>query len=160
MTNTVSSRDAATNPSGGSGADSKEDRGGRAGVRGETSIADVVVAKIAGLAAREVPGVHAMGGGFARGLGAMRERVPGGGGGQSAVSGVKVEVGQRQAAIDLQLVVEYGFAIPDVAGEVRESVVAAVEGMTGRNVVEVGIAVSDVQLPEDEDTEGERQRVA
>lgn len=92
----------------------------------------------------------------------MRERVPGGGG-QSAVSGVKVEVGQRQAAIDLQLIVEYGVAIQDVAGEVRESVVAAVEGMTGREVVEVGIVVSDVQLPDEEDeedSEGERQRVA
>lgn len=157
MTNTVSSRGATTNTDG-SGTEGKEGRGG-AGVRGETSIADVVVAKIAGMAAREVPGVHAMGGGLARSMGAVRERVPGGGG-QSAVSGVKVEVGQRQAAVDLQLILEYGYAIPDVAREVRESVVGAVEGMTGREVVEVGITVNDVQLP-DEGEEGteEPQRV-
>lgn len=165
MTNTVSSRDGPARSSGGSATQRKDDRGGGSGtVRGETTIADVVVAKIAGMAAREVPGVHAMGGGFARGMGAMRERVPGGGG-QSAVSGVKVEVGQKQAAVDLQLVVEYGVAIQDVAGEVRESVISAVERMTGREVVEVGIAVDDVHLPDeeassDEESEEDRRRVA
>jgi uncharacterized alkaline shock family protein YloU len=159
MTNTASSQNAAANSSGGSDTKRKEDRGGSAGVRGETTIADAVVAKIAGMAARDVPGVHAMGGGLARSMGAMRERVPGGGG-QPAVSGVKVEVGQRQAAVDLQLIVEYGVAIPDVAGEVRDSVISAVERMAGREVVEVGIAVNDVHLPDDEDTEEERQRVS
>lgn len=165
MTNTVSSRDGPKDASGGAATQRRDDRGGGSGsVGGETTIADVVVAKIAGMAARDVPGVHAMGGGFARGMGAMRERVPGSGG-QSAVSGVKVEVGQKQAAIDLQLVVEYGVAIPDVAGEVRESVISAVERMTGREVVEVGIAVNDVQLPGDEESseeesEEDRRRVA
>lgn len=157
MTSSASNREATANTSGGSGVEGKEDRGGNAGAGGETSIADVVVAKIAGMAAREVPGVHALGGGLARSVGAMRERVPGGRG-QSAVSGVKVEVGQRQAAIDLQFIVEYGVAIPDVAGEVRESVSSAVEQMTGREVVEVGITVSDVQLPDEEETEEERRR--
>src|SRR4029078_3014149 len=69
-----------------------------------TSIADSVVAKIAGVAAREVSGVHAMGGGASRAFGAIREAV----GTSSASQGVSVEVGERQAAIDLTLVVEYG----------------------------------------------------
>ncbi|EST37347.1 hypothetical protein N566_13550 [Streptomycetaceae bacterium MP113-05] len=167
MTNTVSNRDGPANAAGGPGRQQKDGRGGGSGagdgVRGETTIADVVVAKIAGMAAKDVPGVHAMGGGLARSMGAMRERVPGGGG-QSAVSGVKVEVGQKQAAIDLQLVVEYGVAVPEVADEVRGSVISAVERMTGREVVEVGIAVGDVQLPDDEESgdeqnEEDRRRV-
>ncbi|MFJ4202265.1 Asp23/Gls24 family envelope stress response protein [Streptomyces sviceus] len=117
--------------------------------RGRTTIADGVVEKIAGIAAREVPGVHALGGGFARTMGAMRDRVPGGQ--PSAGRGVKVEVGEKQTAIDLQVVVEYGTSIGDVAADLRENVIAAVERMTGLEVVEVNIAVNDVHLP-DEDT--------
>src|SRR4051794_18916566 len=79
--------------------------------RGRTTVADPVVAKIAGMAAREVPGVHKLGGGVTRTLGAMRERVPGGRSASSVTQGVKVEVGERQAAVDLVLVVEYGVAI-------------------------------------------------
>lgn len=83
-------------------------------------------------------------------MGAMRDRVPGGQ--SSAGRGVKVEVGQKQTAIDLQVVVEYGVSITDLAAEVRENVIAAVERMTGLEVVEVNIAVNDVHLP-DEDTQ-------
>nr|WP_234342975.1 Asp23/Gls24 family envelope stress response protein [Streptomyces fulvoviolaceus] len=117
--------------------------------RGRTTIADGVVEKIAGIAAREVPGINALGGGFTRTMGAVRDRVPGGH--ASAGRGVKVEVGEKQTAIDLQVVVEYGISIADVAAEVRENVIAAVERMTGLEVVEVNIAVNDVHLP-DEDT--------
>ncbi|MEV7723480.1 Asp23/Gls24 family envelope stress response protein [Streptomyces sp. NPDC087917] len=120
--------------------------------RGRTSIADIVVVKIAGLAAREIPGVHDMGGGLSRTLGAVRDRVPGGR--PNVGRGVKVEVGARQVAIDVELVVEYGVAIPDVARDVRENVIAAVERITGLDVVEVNVAVNDVHLP-DEDTAGE-----
>ncbi|MFF1839982.1 Asp23/Gls24 family envelope stress response protein [Streptomyces sp. NPDC058231] len=122
------------------------------GARGRTTIADGVVAKIAGLAAREVPGVQAMGGGFARGMGAVRERVPGAGG-ASTTSGVKVEVGEVQTAVDLSIIVEYGFAIGELAREVRTEVIAAIERMTGLEVVEVNIAVSDVKLPDEEEEE-------
>ncbi|MEU1089735.1 Asp23/Gls24 family envelope stress response protein [Streptomyces sp. NPDC005576] len=128
--------------------------GGDAGTRGRTTIADGVVEKIAGLAARDVDGVHAMGGGLSRTFGAMRDRVPGGGsGGKSPSRGVKAEVGESQAALDLEIVVDYGFAIHEVARDVRENVVAAVERMTGLEVVEVNIAVSDVKLPDEEDDE-------
>ena len=117
--------------------------------RGRTTIADGVVEKIAGLAARDVVGVHAMGSGIARTFGAVRDRVPGGP--KSASRGVKAEVGEVQTALDLEIVVDYGVAIADVARAVRENVIAAVERMTGLEVVEVNIAVSDVKLPDEED---------
>ncbi|MFE0581213.1 MULTISPECIES: Asp23/Gls24 family envelope stress response protein [unclassified Streptomyces] len=124
------------------------------GDRGRTTIADGVVEKIAGLAAREVVGVHALGSGLSRTFGAVRDRVPGGG--KAAVSrGVKAEVGEVQTALDLEIVVDYGVSIRDVARAVRENVVSAVERMTGLEVVEVNIAVSDVKLPDEPDEEPE-----
>lgn len=129
--------------------------GGNPGTRGRTTIADGVVEKIAGLAARDVVGVHAMGSGMSRTFGAVRDRVPGTGNSKSVTRGVKAEVGEVQTALDLEIVVDYGVSIADVARDVRENVVAAVERMTGLEVVEVNIAVSDVKLPEEEDDEPE-----
>ncbi|MEU3335752.1 Asp23/Gls24 family envelope stress response protein [Streptomyces sp. NPDC002144] len=127
--------------------------GGDPGTRGRTTIADGVVEKIAGLAARDVVGVHALGSGLSRTFGAVRDRVPGGS--KSVTRGVKAEVGEVQTALDLEIVVDYGVSIADVARAVRENVIAAVERMTGLEVVEVNIAVSDVKLPEEEDEEPE-----
>ncbi|WP_151477999.1 Asp23/Gls24 family envelope stress response protein [Streptomyces albicerus] len=127
------------------------------GTRGRTTIADGVVEKIAGIAAREVPGVNALGGGFTRTMAAVRDRVPGGR--SSTGRGVKVEVGEKQTAIDLQIVVEYGISITDIAAEVRENVIAAVERMTGLEVVEVNIAVDDVHLPDEDTPESGEDRV-
>ncbi|CAL9398702.1 Alkaline shock protein 23 [Streptomyces sp. enrichment culture] len=127
--------------------------GGDPAGRGRTTIADGVVEKIAHLAARDVLGVHAMGSGISRTFGAMRERVPGGS--KSATRGVKAEVGEVQTALDLEIVVDYGVSIADVAKDVRENVIAAVERMTGLEVVEVNIAVSDVKLPDEEEDEPE-----
>ncbi|MFD3505244.1 Asp23/Gls24 family envelope stress response protein [Streptomyces sp. NPDC058676] len=134
--------------------------GAAPGSRGRTTIAEVVVEKIAGMAARDVLGVYALGSGFARSMGSMRERMPGAGSGKSATRGVSVEVGELQAAIDLEIVVDYGVSITDVAAAVRENVISAVERMAGREVVEVNITVSDVKLPDDEEDEREeRQRI-
>ncbi|MET8338814.1 Asp23/Gls24 family envelope stress response protein [Streptosporangium canum] len=119
--------------------------------KGNTSIDSGVVAKIAGLAAREVSGVYNMGAGTARALGAVRGMV---GGDRSVTQGVSVEVGERQAAVDLDLVVEYGVAIPDVASAVRRNVIMAVERMTGLEVTEVNIKVDDVHMPGQEKDEG------
>ncbi|MET9443239.1 Asp23/Gls24 family envelope stress response protein [Streptomyces sp. NPDC006610] len=127
--------------------------GGDAATRGRTTIADGVVEKIAGLAARDVVGVHAMGSGLSRTFGAVRDRVPGGS--KAVTRGVKAEVGEKQTALDLEIVIEYGVSIADVARDVRENVVTAVERMTGLEVVEVNIAVSDVKLPEEEEEEPE-----
>ncbi|MEW2132446.1 Asp23/Gls24 family envelope stress response protein [Streptomyces sp. NPDC005435] len=125
--------------------------GGDPAARGRTTIADGVVEKIAGMAARDVNGVHAMGSGLARTFGAARDRLPGGS--KAVTRGVKAEVGEVQTALDLEIVVEYGYSIGDVARAVRENVVAAVERMTSLDVVEVNIAVSDVKLPDEEDDE-------
>ncbi len=115
---------------------------------GKTTIADAVVSKIAGLAAREVPGVYGFGGSAARAFGAITERIPGGR--ASSTQGVSVEVGERQAAIDLTIVVEYGVAIADLARAIRRNVIGAIEQMTGLEVVEVNLNVVDLHLPSDD----------
>lgn len=117
--------------------------------QGRTTIAASVVQKIAGLAARDISGVHSMGGGVSRAFGALRERIPGGSGTQST-SGVQVEVGERQAAVDLDIVVEYGVSIVDLSRSVRRNVITGVERMTGLDVIEVNISVNDIQLPDDD----------
>jgi uncharacterized alkaline shock family protein YloU len=119
--------------------------------QGKTTISAAVVQKIAGIAAREIAGVYAMGGGVSRAFGAFRERIPGGGTGVSNIAGVQVEVGEKQAAVDLDLVVEYGASIVDLARAVRRNVITAVERMTGLEVIEVNIAVNDIHLPEADD---------
>ncbi|GMA23223.1 hypothetical protein GCM10025864_09820 [Luteimicrobium album] len=116
---------------------------------GVTTIADGVVSKIAGIAARDVTGVYALGGGAARAFGSIRERIPGGSTNYS--QGVSVEVGQKEAAVDVDLVADYGVAIADVAQAVRKNVAASIERMTALKVIEVNINVTDVHLPEDDD---------
>ncbi|MGW9349796.1 Uncharacterized conserved protein YloU, alkaline shock protein (Asp23) family [Nocardiopsis flavescens] len=131
-----------------------------AGTQGRTVIADHVVAKISGMAARQVRGVHRMGGNAARAFDAVRERIPGSTSTSAADRGVAVEVGERQAAVDINLVVEYGAVIPDLAGEVRRNVVSAVERMTGLEVTEVNVAIDDIHLPgEGEESSGTEPRV-
>ena len=116
--------------------------------RGRTTIAVGVVEKIAGVAAREVDGIYALGSG-ARGFGAVRERVPGSR--PNMGKGVKGEVGEKQAALDIDLIVEYDVPIHKVAAAVRRHVIEAVERTTGLEVVEVNISVNDVHLPDDQD---------
>jgi uncharacterized alkaline shock family protein YloU len=111
---------------------------------GNTTIADTVVSKIAGIATRDVDGVHAVGGGTARAVGALRERIPGARTNHS--QGVSVEVGEKQAAIDLDIVADYGVAIADLASGIRRHVIEAVERMTGLQVTEVNVTVHDVYL--------------
>ena len=117
---------------------------------GKISVADGVVAKVAGMAAREMDGVHAMGGGGARALGSVRQRIPGSSG-PSVTQGVTVEVGETQAAIDLDLVVEYGVSVADLGRAIQRNVKSAVERMTGLAVTEVNVSVDDVHVPDDTD---------
>ncbi|MFG2669310.1 Asp23/Gls24 family envelope stress response protein [Streptomyces sp. DT20] len=123
--------------------------GSSGGTKGTTVIADTVVSTIAGIAVRETDGVHAIGGGASRAVGAMRDKVsrsndPG--------RGVKVEVGEKQAAVDVDIVVEYGTLIVDTAKKIRVHVTDAVETMTGLEVVEINIKVLDVYVPGDDDS--------
>ena len=116
--------------------------------QGSTSIADTVVSKIAGIAAKDVSGVYALGGNASRALGAVRERIPGGRVNHS--QGISVEVGETQAAVDIDMIAEYGVAIADLAVGVRRNVIASIERMTGLEVTEVNISVADIHLPEDD----------
>jgi uncharacterized alkaline shock family protein YloU len=142
---TVSTRAPATAPDRGSDLETSQ---------GKTTIADTVVSKIAGLATRQVIGVAGFGGSAARAMSAVRERIPGAR--ASSSQGVAVEVGERQAAIDLTIVVEYGVAIVELSRAIRRNVITSIEEMTGLEVVEVNISVVDLQLP-GEDTGGEEQ---
>ena len=110
------------------------------GSRGVTRIEDVVVGKIAD---REVSGVHALGGTGARMMGTFRESFAGV---ANVQQGVHVEVGEKQAAVDVSIVAEYGVAIHDLAEAIRTNIITAVERMTGLHVTEVNVTVHDVHL--------------
>ncbi|HEV7930856.1 MAG TPA: Asp23/Gls24 family envelope stress response protein [Actinomadura sp.] len=112
---------------------------------GTTHISEAVVAKIAGMATREIPGVHSMGRGLARRLGRIRAIVPGQ---EDITQGVGVEVGEREAAIDLDIVTCYGQSIIEISEAVRRNVIDRVESMTGLKVVEVNINVDDIYIEE------------
>jgi uncharacterized alkaline shock family protein YloU len=115
---------------------------------GSTTIADAVVTKIASIAAREVRGVHDLGGGMARAIGGVTRSVAAGL--DERMQGVGVEVGEREAAVDLTVVVEYGESIPRIANALRENITRRIEGMTGLTVTEVNIDVNDLYFPGDE----------
>lgn len=117
--------------------------------QGRTIIADAVVAKIAGIATREIEGVYDVGGGTARVVGALRGRIPGARVDHS--QGIAVEVGEKQAAVDIGIVAEYGVALHELAAAIRRNVITAVERMTGLEVTEVNITVYDVVLFDDLD---------
>ena len=118
---------------------------------GTIRIADEVVSIIACLAATEVEGVAGMSGGIAGGIAEILGR-------KNFSKGVKVEVGEKEAAIDLYIIVKYGVRIPDIALNVQEAVKAAIENMTGLSTVEVNVHVQGVGFPEDVQTEEVRVR--
>ncbi|MEG6615900.1 Asp23/Gls24 family envelope stress response protein [Peptococcaceae bacterium 1198_IL3148] len=115
---------------------------------GTIRIADEVVGIIAGLAATEVPGVAGMSGGIGGGIAEMLGR-------KNLSKGVKVEVGEKEAAVDLHVIVEFGVPIPAVATNIQSNVKQAIEGMTGLNVVEVNVHVQGVEFPKEEKVEEE-----
>lgn len=123
---------------------------------GRTTIAEGVVAKLAGIAAREVSGVYALGGGGARALGAIRDAVNA----TDLTQGVKVEVGETQAAADITIVVEYPAPVQDVAENVRRAVTDVITRLVGLQVVEVNVDVNDVHLPSDDADDDTESRVS
>ena len=133
--------------------------------RGNTTISNTVVSQIAGIAAQEVEKVQ-MGGGTAAAVGGFLSSVTGAvtggnstGGGGNLTSGVSVEVGEKEAAVDLTMAVEYGVPIPQTAEAVRGNVINRVENLTGLRVTEVNITVNDVQFPEERPQLGRQQEV-
>lgn len=124
--------------------------------KGSTSIDDSVVAKIAAIAAREVDGVATLGGSLSGALGNMVGRIRGS---EHRTAGVGVEVGSRQAAVDINCQMEYPASIHEVADSVRQNVIDRIESMTGLEVVEVNIAVNDLVFPGGEDESEGTSRV-
>ena len=121
--------------------------------RGTTTIADEVVEKIAGIAAREVAGVYDLGGDVARVFASVRDRIGlGDDEREHGNRGVSVRLEGRSAAVQVTLVIEYGFVLYSVAEKVRANVIGAVENLLGLEVTSVDIVVDDVhvsdQLPE------------
>lgn len=114
---------------------------------GTTTIDDVVVSKIAGIAAREVSGVDSLGGGGARMIGNIRESF---GASEDVRQGVDVEVEDGTARIEIAITAEYGVAIHELAEAIRRNIMNAVERMTGLSVERVNVVVHDVKLPKDE----------
>jgi uncharacterized alkaline shock family protein YloU len=119
---------------------------------GKVTFADEVVAIIAGLAATEIPGVAAMSGGIAGGIVEKLGR-------KNLSKGVKVEVGEKEAAIDLFIVVDYGVRIPELSWNIQENVKKAVETMTGLNVIEVNIHIQGVNFEREAKTEETPQKL-
>ena len=100
-------------------------------------IANEAVATYAGIAVSEVSGVYGMSGGFA----GLTEALSGK---KSLTKGIKVDVGEKDAKIDVSIIVEYGARIPDVAFEIQTKVKKSVENMTGLKVLEVNVHVQGV----------------
>ena len=112
----------------------------------EIKIADDVVAVIAGVAVSEVSGVASMAGGFAGGITEVLS------GKKNLAKGIKVEVGEKDTKIDVNIIVEYGVRIPDVAFEIQNKVKKAVETMTGLKVIEVNVHVQGVNTEDKEES--------
>ena len=106
---------------------------------GVIEIAPEVIAVIAGLATVEVDGVAGMSGGISSGIGELLGR-------KNLSKGVKVEVGQREAAVDVSIIVEYGRRIPEISAEIQRNVKRSIEMMTGLHVVEVNVHIHDVHF--------------
>lgn len=122
---------------------------------GTTTVEDSVVAKIAGIAAREVPGVFDLGGNAARAIGAIRSAI--GSGDRS--QGISVEVGETQAAVDVTVIAEYPVPLHRIADGIRTAVIQAVEQLVGLQVTEVNVAIADVHIPSEDDGAVETARV-
>ena len=121
---------------------------------GETSniqIADDVVAVIAGKAVAEAPGVYAMAGGFAGGISEVLS------GKKNLSKGIKVDTDEKEVKIDVNIIVEYGSRIPDVAFEIQNRVKKSVENMTGLKVSEVNVHVQGVKTEREENNNEESE---
>lgn len=113
---------------------------------GSVRIANEVVRIIAGLAASEVKGVVGMSGGVVDGFAELLKK-------KNLAKGVKVEVGEKQAAVDLFVIIEYGAKIPETAYLIQENVKRAIESMTGLEVVEVNVHIQGVEFKAEETSE-------
>ena len=114
-------------------------------------IAEDVVSVIAGVAVSEVKGVYGMAGGFAGGISEVFS------GKKNLSKGIKVNVENKEVKVDVNIIVEYGVRIPDVAFEIQNRVKKAVEAMTGLNVAGVNVHVQGVKTTEEQTVETENK---
>ncbi|MCJ1703282.1 MULTISPECIES: Asp23/Gls24 family envelope stress response protein [unclassified Rathayibacter] len=122
---------------------------------GKNTIADGVVEKVAGIAARQVAGVHDLGGGAARAIGAIRNAINA----QDRGQGISVEVGEKQVAADITVVAEYPVALQKLADSIRSAVSEAISSVVGMEVTEVNVTIADVYIPSDDKDEDTESRV-
>ena len=118
---------------------------------GSIKIADEVVSIITGLAATEIEGVAGMSGGIAGGIADILGR-------KNLSKGVKVDVDEESASVDVYVIIEYGKAIPDVAWQIQDNVKQAIESMTGLAVKAVNVHVQGVNFPDEEEESKEAEK--
>jgi uncharacterized alkaline shock family protein YloU len=126
--------------------------------RGRTTIRHEVVEKIAGIAAREVPGVYDLGGDVARVFSAVKERI--GLGEADADQGVKVTLEGATASVEVVIVIEFGYVVHSVTDTVRVKVINSVENLLGLEVTAVDVIVDDVHIEDDGPVGDDQARAA
>lgn len=119
---------------------------------GQVKISDEVISIIASIAASEIEGVNSAASGFVDGLSSLFTK-------KSYTKGIKVELKDNDAVIDMTITIDYGFKIHDVAEQVQSKVKREVENMTGLNVTRVNVIVQNVVIPKEEPTEEETEEV-
>lgn len=117
---------------------------------GSIQIAPEVIEIIAGMATIDVDGVAGMSGGIGGGIAELLGR-------KNLSKGVRVEVGQREAAVDVSIIVKYGFRIPELAHTIQKNVKNAIYSMTGLQVIEVNVHIHDVHFKESAEQQEEEE---
>ena len=117
------------------------------GVVGTTEVLPGVVAKVTAFAAREIPGVVALGGGASRAMGAVRQTLTGS---TENTAGIRVDLTEQKARISMDVEIEYGVGAKELVRSLRRHVPSAVEEIAGVPVVELDVVITDVHLPAEE----------
>lgn len=131
------------------------DQENASGIPGSTRVEDDVIAAIAGHVARQVPGVVRLGGsGVVRSVTGMVDS-----GSSSRARGVTVEAGRREAIFDIDLVVQYGYKIPEMVEEIRRSVSSEIKEQVGLTSKEINVNVVAIDFPDSDDDDTDERRV-
>lgn len=115
---------------------------------GNIKISNEVVAIIAGISSTEIEGVYAMSGGITEGISTILGK-------KNFSKGVKVETNENETKIDVNLIVDYGVKIPEIAAKVQQNIMSAVTNMTGLEVSEINVYIQGINIPKEETKEEE-----
>ena len=128
--------------------------------RGDTTIHESAVSQVSGIAAQEVEGVRMGGGGSQRAAGLLSSITGNSGSsGEGRTQGVSVEVGQKEAAVDLTLTVEYGYSVPQITNTVRRNVINRIDSLLGLRVTEVNVSVPSLFFPDEGEGQEQSQQI-